>query len=277
MNTADQALRFACQAHVAHTPSAGRPRGTLIMLHGLGADITQFDPILHRMDAADHDIVRVDLRSHGRTPDIGGDTDLTFQQLGMDLAALLNQRSFTPPLTGVGISMGAGALAAAALRDTGLLSSLLLIRPAWLDQPNPPNLAPFQQIAALLRDLAPAQAEAAFRTSPTFQNIQAASAYAADSLISQFHTPDAARRRARLSKMPASTPVRALSELEDLRIPTLVVGTTDDPIHPLTIAHQWSRHVPGARHTTVSPKSLDDDHYERQLAGIIQALPDLRP
>jgi pimeloyl-ACP methyl ester carboxylesterase len=267
------ARRFADTASVSIRRAPSAPAGTLVMLHGLGGCMSQFDPILRRLHCPDHDLIRVDLRGHGATRVTGNPASFTFAQFALDVVTLLGRSARARPVTGVGISMGAGVLASIQLRHHGLFDQLVLVRPTWEDQPSPAHLVPFQDIAVLLGSHEPDTGAAIFRSSPAYQQIRRQSAYAASSLLEQFTAPGARTRRVRLARMPASTPFPSLAHLQAVTAPATVVATAGDPLHPVAIARNWASHLPQARCELIPAKTARDQRYARELAGLVsQAL-----
>ncbi|MEU7852897.1 alpha/beta fold hydrolase [Nonomuraea sp. NPDC049141] len=245
--------------------------GTMLLLHGLGGDTTQFDPFLPHLARLPCDLLIPDMRAHGLTPLIGDASDFTFQRFSADITALLRTRAIQPPLIGVGISMGAGVLATLALHSPDALAGLVFIRPAWEDQADPPHLRAFRTIAGLLATRDGAAAAAEFARSPVYRAVRTESETAADSLMDQFESPHAAERRLRLEHMPLSTPFADLADLRRIRPPATIIGTRHDPLHPLTIARHWARACGTALHV-VPPKSAHDDRYISESAAIITAV-----
>jgi pimeloyl-ACP methyl ester carboxylesterase len=270
--TPDQSARlYAAKAHVSYLPSARRAAGAVIMLHGLGGDTSQFDPIMNCLRCPAYHLVRIDMRAHGATQLIGHEQDFTFRQFSLDVAALLDHLAYTVPLTGIGISMGAGVLASMALAEPRRFSRLFLVRPAWEDQPSPVHLRPFQEVAALLGSCGPSEGARLFQASDTFRRIQVQSPYAAGTLLREFAAPRARARRVRLERMPASTPFSSLRELRKITVPMAVIGTQRDPLHPVAIARHWAEHLPRAIYYLIPPKTSSDERYARCLGQIVTA------
>ncbi|MFD8381795.1 alpha/beta fold hydrolase [Streptomyces sp. NPDC059679] len=265
--------RYVRAAHVRCRHTGAQNAGTLLLLHGLGGDTTQFDPFQPHLEQLPYDLIVPDMRAHGRTLETGGPHEFTFRQFSADVMALLRIHSVRRPLIGVGISMGAGVLAAVSLQEPGLFAGHVFIRPAWEDRASPANLQAFETIASLLaaHDIATAAAE--FEKSPIFQAIRDESEDAAASLMGQFTAPHATHRRLRLARMPKSTPVTDMTDLRRLQRPVAVIGTPQDPIHPLSIAESWASSCGIAPHV-VPPKSAGDDRYITQSAAIISSLAD---
>ncbi|MGN9847009.1 alpha/beta fold hydrolase [Nonomuraea sp. H19] len=271
MSASPSSNRYAEAAHVTLRRPDTPASGTMLLLHGLGGDSTQFDAFLPHLAGLPCDLLIPDMRAHGLTPLIGDASDFTFQRFSADITALLRTRAIQPPLIGVGISMGAGVLAALALHCPEALAGLVFIRPAWEDQTDPPNLRAFRTIADLLATLDAASAAAEFARSPVYRAVRAESPTVADSLMDQFGSPHAAERRLRLEHMPLSTPFADLGDLRRIRPPVAVIGTRHDPLHPLTIARHWARAC-GTPLYVVPPKSAHDDCYVSESAAIITAV-----
>jgi pimeloyl-ACP methyl ester carboxylesterase len=265
------ALLYAAEAHVSRLPSARPATGTVIMLHGLGGDISQFDPIINFLRCPAYHLVRIDMRAHGATQLIGNEQDFTFRQFSLDVATLLDHLAYTAPMIGIGISMGAGVLASMAIAEPSRFSRLFLVRPAWEDRPGPAHLRPFQEVAALLGSRGPGEGARLFQLSDTFRRIQDQSPYAADTLLREFAAPRARARRIRLERMPASTPFSSLRELNKITLPVAVIGTQRDPLHPIAIARHWAKHLPQATYHPIPPKTSSDERYARRLGQIVTA------
>jgi pimeloyl-ACP methyl ester carboxylesterase len=263
------ARRFSGAANVALRRACPDPDGTVVMLHGLGGDISQFAPILPGLRCPAYDVVRVDMRAHGATHLIGSPANFTFAQLALDVITLLERAAFPRPLIGVGISMGSGVLAAMELSRPRIFDRLFLVRPAWEDQPEPGNLRPFQEIALLLGTYGPAEGAMIFRSSHAFRHIRRQSSYAATSLLEQFSAPEAQARAVRLTRMPVSTPFCSLADLSAITIPATVVATPDDPLHPVPIAQNWTRNLRSAQFELIPAKNSHDQCYAHRLAQLL--------
>ncbi|MFC4465317.1 alpha/beta fold hydrolase [Streptomyces xiangluensis] len=273
MNVRSSADHYAAVAHVEQRRS-GAPSpsvGTMLLLHGLGGDTTQFDAFLPHLARLPYDLLMPDMRAHGRTELTGDAHEFTFQHLSADIRALLADRAVAQPVIGVGISMGAGVLAALAIQEPRTFAGLVFIRPAWEDRADPANLRAFRDIATLLASQNIAAAAAEFAQSPVYQAVRAESETAADSLMDQFSAPHAAGRRLRLARMPLSTPFASLADLHRIRPPVAVIGTRHDPLHPLAIARNWAASC-SATLSVVPPKSADDDRYFTESVAIITAV-----
>ncbi len=256
-------------------------QGAIVLLHGLGGDLDQ----LWGVTSADVGgqaaaILAADARGHGQThvPELG---PLDFGVLAEDVVSLADGLGLGPRLVLVGVSMGAATALAVALSHPERVHGLVLVRPAWLNEPRPANLAPLAEIAALLRQFGPTAGAAVFRASRLYQECRAVSPLAAASLLDQFDKPYALARVRRLEDIPGAVPYEDPEAMRAVRAPTLVVGTPDDPLHPVAMARELAGLVAGSRLALITPRDLSA---ERNLAdlrsavgGFIAALPQMSP
>ena len=68
----------------------------------------------------------------------------------------------------------------------------------------------------------------------------------ARSLVGQFEHPRAVECVARLERLAADTPCPIAPCYGNLKVPTLILGNRQDPIHPWPLAHSLSELIPGA-------------------------------
>ncbi len=238
--TANPAARaYAGRAPVVRIGDGAAP---VLALHGLGGSHRQIVELLGEEGVTSCTVFAPDQRFHGATPALDGDDHLTFDQLADDAAALVDTR-VGAPVTVLGVSLGAGVAINLALRHARLVQRLLLVRPAWLDQPDPTNLAPRSEIAALLRLHGPAAAQARFEQSQIFTRVAAESSAAARALAAQCALPLARERVARLERLPASVPYREPERLAAVDCPTGIVAAPRDPLHPVSLATTLSRQL----------------------------------
>ena len=171
----------------------------VLLLHGLGGDHTQSLGLLP--DDLRATRIAPELPGHGAT-DLLDTEPVGFTPFTRLVAASIDRLHGTgripgKPMPVVGISMGAGIAVTLAATRPELVSSLTLIRPAWLDVSSPPNLAPYPIVAQLLRDLGPSAGAAAFRNTATYQRIERQAPAMGHSLLS--HSPETRPRRGRAS------------------------------------------------------------------------------
>lgn len=231
----------------------------LVLLHGLGSDHKQPLDLVTGVDTDGLAVLAPDVRAHGDSSVIGERADFRFDPLVQDLRALMSRLGQAKkPAHLVGISMGAAIALRAALSQDFIVRSLILIRPAFTDVPLPGNLRIMADIGERLGAGGdPAVARAQFAESRQYRDVAAISPLAGESLLTQFDAPLAAERSLRLRSVPRNTAYTRVQELASISVPTLVIGTRNDPVHPYQLAKRWSRAVPSARFATVPPRDHD--------------------
>jgi pimeloyl-ACP methyl ester carboxylesterase len=214
-------------------------------------------------------LLSLECRGHGFTAPLGDVDALTFATFAEDVRALLEHVGVEKAVVG-GTSMGAGVALNLAVRFPERVSSLVLVRPSWLDAPNPPHLAVYREIVRLLRQHDAALARELFEASEACARVRAVSSAAADSLLGQFSRPNAQNYLDVLERLPADFPVPAHA-WRDLKVPTLVLGTDRDPTHPLEIAQTLALEIPTASFQELTPRSLEPERHEADTRRALHA------
>jgi pimeloyl-ACP methyl ester carboxylesterase len=239
-----------------------------VFQHGLGGDVNQ--PFgLYRPGPAVR-LIGCDMRGHGETRPLGDVNKLGIATLADDLVGLIDHLGIKQTVVG-GISLGSAVAVNVGLRYPERVLGLVLVRPAWIERPVPENVARYATIARLIREFGPKEGLARFRSTPEFQAMERESPNCARSLIGQFEHPRAAECVARLERLAADTPCQDRPRYRDLRLPTLVVGNQQDPIHPWQLARSLSELIAGALLREVTPKSVS---LERHASDVQQAIDD---
>jgi pimeloyl-ACP methyl ester carboxylesterase len=125
------------------------------------------------------------------------------------------------------------------------------------------------QVAALLRAHGPVDGRALFRTSRSYQEVAAVSPSTAASLLAQFDKPLALERVRRLEDLPGAVPYDNPDDLRLVRAPTLVIGAPGDPSHPVRMAEELARLLPGSGMALITPRDVSP---ERNLADLKAAV-----
>ncbi len=239
-----------------------------VLQHGLGGDVNQpFGLYRPRIGVR---LIAFDVRGHGESRPVGDVNKLTIATLADDLIGLLDHIGINQSIVG-GISLGAAVAVSVALRYPDRVHGLVLVRPAWIDQPLPENVHLYSTIARLIRGEGPEHGLTKFRTSPEFLAMERESPDCARSLVGQFEHPRAAECVARLERLAADTPCVDRACYGNLKMPTLILGNRQDPIHPWPLAQSLSELIPGALLREVTPKSVGLD---RHAADVQQAVDD---
>ena len=232
----------------------------LLFFHGLGGDLTQGKTILEHVPGFEK--VYMESRGHGSTYPLGPGKKLNFGQFAGDAVGLANHLGYKKFIAG-GLSMGSATAIRLALTFPNFIEALILIRPAWMNEPYPNNLRNVVWIGELLQKYGPEKGKRIFMEREDFTALKQASPAVADSLLGAFDEPNASNYALRLIKIPISVPFEKKEDLSSIQIETLILGTDRDPTHPLWMAKELADRIPKAKLAIVTSKSEDlNRHYE---------------
>ena len=247
-----------------HDEGSGVP---FVMQHGLGGCLE------HMLDLArpapqGMRLICMDFRAHGQTTPMGPEDKLAISTFADDVAALLDHLDIDRAIVG-GVSMGAATALNFAVRKPERVLGLVLCRPAWLDEKMPPNLKLCPIIADLVRRHGRSKGKALFEHHPEYQAMCARSPHDAASLLGQFDDPSGEPVLARLERIPADRPIESLDLAKRLTVPTLVIGTDQDEVHPIAYAKTIAQTIPGAHYEQAATKALDPQQYTADVHRIV--------
>jgi pimeloyl-ACP methyl ester carboxylesterase len=240
----------------------------VVFQHGLGGDVNQ--PLGLYQPAAGIRLIACDMRAHGRTYPLGHIEKLSMATLAADLVALLDHLQIQGAVVG-GISLGSAVAVSVALQFPERVLGLVLSRPAWMEGPVPENARLYALIARLIRESGAVQGLERFRSTAEYQAMARISPDCAQSLCGQFNEPRAEEFVSRLERLAADTPVRRREEYRMIKVPTLILGNRQDPIHPWSYAEALAQLIPGANLRELTPKSVS---VQAHAADVQNALSD---
>lgn len=240
----------------------------LVFTHGLTGDLTVMLDMLSNLTG--YSLLVWDCRAHGRTEPVGPEDAFTFGQLAADLRALLDHCQIESAIVG-GVSMGAAVSARFALDFPDMVSHLILVRPAWLDDKSPEPLHPAIKIGDLLEMYDVEEARSRFLQSAEYESVFQADPAAATSYCESFEKPQATERAVRLRRIPRDCPINSWNEVALLKVPTLVIGCEPDYIHPIAYAREWLRHLSQAIFVQVPSKPLHPTQHNEAVADAVRS------
>ncbi|MGI9366603.1 MAG: alpha/beta fold hydrolase [Rhizobiaceae bacterium] len=232
----------------------GKP---FIFQHGLcGAaeQVTEVFPV-----NGDWKCITLESRGHGLSP-CGDVESLSIQRFVQDIAEFIRSLECGPVPVG-GISMGAAIAMQLAIRHPDLVRGLVIARPAWIDKPAPESLFAIREVARYLTDHATREARARFEASPIVARIRREAPDNLTSLLSFFHREPVNETRSLLAAIANDGPGVSKSEITGIDVPTLVIGTQSDVIHPMAMADRIAELIPSARLVEITAKSDSRDRY----------------
>jgi pimeloyl-ACP methyl ester carboxylesterase len=236
-----------------------RPGDALPVLfqHGLGGDQQQCREAFP--EAACWRRVTVECRGHGRS-ELGNPDDISLQRFANDLIDFM-EKTFVEPVVVGGISMGAALSLRIAVTRPDLVRGLILVRPAWLLDAAPETLQPNAIVGELLQRYDAVEAESRFLASETAALLNDVAADNLASLRSFFQRPDARQFGHILTVIAGDGPGITPAMLQDYTIPTRILATSQDYIHPLSLAHTLAELLDAGPVVELPPKQQDKHAY----------------
>lgn len=232
----------------------------VVFNHGLTGDLTNIEELIGELPG--HRLLLWDARAHGETTPAGPPRALNFVTFARDLNALLSHLEIEKAVVG-GVSMGAATATRLALDYPERIAALVLVRPAWLDQPLPQALRLYPKLADCLEQYGPRAGKLELEKLSEYQTLLETSLYDAQGLMDQFDRPFTVERSARLRNIPRDCPIRNWEEVKDLNLPALVVGNDQDLVHPLCYAQRWAERLPRAEFVQVPSRPKDFNNHAR--------------
>ncbi len=222
----------------------------VLLLHGLTATRRYVVHGSRTLERGGFRVAQYDARGHGESSPAPGRHLYDYDLLAADAVAVLDALGVERAAL-VGQSMGSATAVAVALRHPERVAALAIITPAHRGAPSP-NLDYWDGLAAGLEEGGP---EGFLAAMP----LQIAERYrdAVRTVILQRigrHAHPAAVADA-LRHIPRSAAFDGMDALDGIGVPTIVVGSRDDvdPDHPVAVAEEYARRIPGARFTIEEP------------------------
>jgi len=227
-------------------PSHNEP---LVFLHGLGAGKSQTTSGLP--DLENIHLIAPDLPGHGDSMPFDP-ASFSFDSFADHVIALMDHLGIAKCHLG-GLSMGSGITLNIALRYPDRFKKLILLRPSWLDSPQPAHLK-------LVAD-AGEMAQPAFEALPEFQALLASNLPVANSITGVYKRPD----NAVLSRMWKSQPFHSLAELSTITAPALVMSSPRDDLHPESVASAIAKALPNSQLIALPARYHEPEAYQKSL------------
>lgn len=244
--------------------SVGNGR-SFVFLHGLCGDARQ--PVeMFPMDCGWR-CHAMECRGHGHS-EMGDHSALSISRFADDVAVFLETLDDQSPVIG-GISMGAAIALRLVAMHPNLASGLVLARPAWVDLPAPSTLAPHRDIATLMATHELAMARRLFEASDTAHIVKDVSPDNLASLLGFFDRQPSEQTQALLAAVAADGPGVDRARIAAIDLPTLIIGTDRDFVHPISMAQELASLITGAHLAHITAKS---DNRDAHIAEFRRAL-----
>jgi 3-oxoadipate enol-lactonase len=245
----------------------------VVLLHGLTATRRYVVMGSRTLERSGHRVVAYDARGHGRSSPAPARDAYTYEDLGRDALAVLDDRGIERAVL-AGASMGAHTLLRLALNAPERVAGLVLITPAYDPAVNEDEgrLARWDALAdglerggvdGFIEAQGPPNVPEAWRDSVLKVTRQR---------LSQHEHPQAVADA--LRAVPRSRPFGAIDELAAISVPTVVVASDDepDPGHPRAVGEAYAAAIPGARLVLDEPGRSPVAWQGSQLSKLIAEL-----
>lgn len=248
-----------------HYQEAGQGQA-FVFQHGLGGDVNQPFGLFNPPDG--FRLLALDCRAHGDTRPVGASQKIGITSFAEDLNAFLDHVDIHQAIVG-GISMGAAVTLNYALRFPKRVLGLVQSRPAWLAEPNRKNAERYSFIARLIREHGSEGGKQRFLESDLYRQTRKESPDVANSFVGQFEHARAAETLVRLERVPNDTPCGSLDELQQIRVPTLVMANRQDPVHPFEFGRILAEKIPNAEFQELTAKSISPDRHAADVQRLL--------
>lgn len=232
----------------------------LVFQHGLCGDAGQVAEAMAGL--APQRWTCLECQGHGAS-DLGQTPSIA--DFAQDVAVLIE--SLPGPVMLGGISMGAAIATRLAVIRPDLVRALLLVRPAWVTEAAPTNMAPNAEVGDLLSRFAASEARHRFTESATAKRLRTEAPDNLASLMGFFdRLPQPATARL-LTIISADGPGISPADLRALRLPVLICATDEDAIHPAAHAQSLANLIPQSQLAHLPPKGRDKPAHLAALAA----------
>jgi pimeloyl-ACP methyl ester carboxylesterase len=242
----------------------------VVLLHGLTATRRYVVMGSRALERGGHRVIAYDARGHGQSspaPDPGA---YTYDELGLDLAAVLDELGIERAVL-AGASMGAHTALWLALRAPERVGGLVVITPGYdpVVQDDPDRLARWDALADGLESGGVEGFLAAYGEPAVPERWRDSVITAIRQRMALHEHPEGVVQALRV--VPRSRPFSRLEELCAVGVPVTVVASGDeaDPGHPQALAEAYAAAIPGARLLSDEPGKSPLAWQGSQLSRVI--------
>ncbi|MDX2160296.1 MAG: alpha/beta fold hydrolase [bacterium] len=216
---------------------------TVLFLHGIGGNRTNWRAQLPVIGAHFH-AVALDTRGYGDSEDYDG--EVTFADFCADLARVLDHLGATAVHL-VGLSMGGRIAFDFYGRNPGRVRTLTLADTSFTAPPTPERV----QQALALRQQPLLDGKTPAEIAPEVAKSMTSAHTPPDALARIIESLSALHRDSYLKTLSAVVPYAAFPPLESIRVPTLVICGSEDPIAPPSLMRPMAEKIPGADYVQI--------------------------
>jgi len=241
---------------------------TLVWLHGLMGSIERARSAgegVEGLAARGFRVVMYDARGHGESGATPDERDYTWESHARDMIALMDHLEIDRAALGGG-SMGARTALTAALAQPERVDKLVLLALPGFGEDIKTAQDVFLGLASLIESLGVEKAAEIVLQLPEYLELKESSPTEYEGMRQWFLgiRPDAPVAIRGL----LGNPTLDIERLRAVRVPTLVVGHADDPIHPLVAAQHAHEAIAGSQLLTGDGITYWREHHEELIDAI---------
>ncbi len=234
----------------------------LLFLHGLGAGRAQTTSALTNLPQ--QQVIAPDMLGHGDSISEDPEAIQNFDQFADDSISILDHLGIEKADIG-GLSMGSGISINIAFRYPERVNKLILLRPSWLNEKQPTHLVLVAYVGQWIHEHGTDKAKQLLLENPEYLRLQAKVPKVAASILGLFTRPQYYSHTAVLYKMWQDAPFSDLTELANISNKTLVLHTTRDDLHPISVAETIAGQLPHCQALSLPPRYDNPENYTIQL------------
>ena len=242
----------------------------VVLLHGLTATRRYVVMGSTALQRSGHRVIAYDARGHGRSSPAARPDDYGYDELTLDLEAVLDSLALSDAVL-AGASMGAHTALSLALTRPHRVRGLVVITPAYEEgvTDSPDRLASWDALSDGLREGGVDGFLRAYGEPDVPERWRETVVRVIRQRLALHDHPDALADA--LRSVPRSHPFGAISDLAAISVPTAVVVSDDDadPGHPREIGERYAATIPGARLITDEPGHSPIAWQGSQLSKVI--------
>ncbi|WP_158860305.1 alpha/beta fold hydrolase [Lunatibacter salilacus] len=238
----------------------------LVFLHGLGADLNQSREMIQKVTG--YRKITLDFRGHGKTIRFITDGDASMAVFSQDLFQLLQYLKVEYCTLG-GISLGAAVAMKFTLQYPDLVERLVLVRPAWLNEKDSEHFRLLKLAHDYIQKYGVVTGKEYFEENPEFIEAKKLFPEYTSSLLGHFSRSQGSTAYSLLKHLPEDVPFAEMEDLVQIKIPTLVVGTAQDPLHPLAYAEKIAEFITLSQLEILPSKYLHPKEHLKQCQNKI--------
>ncbi len=234
----------------------------VVFQHGLCGDANQIAEAMAGI--AGQSWYGLECAGHGASP-MG---EPSIAGMAGDVAALIE--TLQAPVVLGGISMGAAIASRIAVTRPDLVRALVLVRPAWVTDAAPANMAPNAEVGRLLMQLAPDKGREIFAAGATAHRLAKEAPDNLASLMGFFARAPQNETARLLTAISSDGPGITKADLRGLNKPALICGCAEDAIHPFAHAQALAGLIPQAQLAELPAKARNKVAHLAALAKVMK-------